>query len=131
MAGFEVIVRPVILPNIRPTPARALAPEDNPDQGIAVLSGTGGKLIDLPRQWSVSSSKQNSQTETRRQVDKKRVHQVDEKGNINKQNYIDVETLKKVRLETNDGPVKLIFADPPDPPNVERLQTDVTKDSSE
>ncbi len=37
MAGLEVVVRPVVFPNIRPAPARALAPEDNPDQGIAVL----------------------------------------------------------------------------------------------
>ena len=40
-AGFEVIVRPVILPNIRPASPRVLVPEDDPSSGVAVLSGSG------------------------------------------------------------------------------------------
>jgi hypothetical protein len=131
MAGFEVVVRPVVFPNIRPAPPRVLAPEDDPTQGIAVISGSGGKLIDLPRSWSVSVSYQKPHQEAVRQFDKERVFQKDEKGNINKQNYIDVERLKRVRLDADEGPIKMLYADPPKVDNVETLETDVTRKAGE
>jgi hypothetical protein len=127
MAGFEVIVRPVVFPNIRPVPPRVLSPEDDPTKGMAVLSGSGGKLIDLPRTWSASQSRQTPQKEAVRQFDKERVYQKDEGGKINKNNYIDVERLKRVRLDSEESPVKMIYADPPKVDNVETLETDVTR----
>ena len=33
MAGFEVVVRPVVFPNIRPAPARSLPPRGRSRQG--------------------------------------------------------------------------------------------------
>ena len=53
---------------------------------------------------------------------------MDEKGNINKKNYVDVERLKKVKLEGGDKPdTKLQFNDPPQADNVETLETNVTR----
>jgi hypothetical protein len=130
MAGFEVIVRPVVLPNIRPAPPRVLPSEDDPEQGIAVIGGSGGGLIDLPHTWSVSVSRQRPQVESKRQFDKERVYQVEkDKKTINFDNFVDLERLRMLRLETEEGPVKMIFADPPkpEPNNIEVLEADVVR----
>jgi hypothetical protein len=128
---FEVIVRPVVFPNIRPAPARALAPEANPDQGIAVLNGSGGKLIDLPRSWSASTSQRVEQKETKRQYDTQRVYQKDKDGTINKDNFFDLEHLKKVRLDdgTDQGAIRVIYSEPPPVDNVETTGTDLVRNS--
>jgi hypothetical protein len=129
MAGFEVIVRPVVFPSIRPAPPRVLAPVNDPTQGLAVITGSGGKSIDLPHTWSVSLSRQKSQQqETVRQFDKERVKQVDPNtGAVNPNTYVDVERLKRVRLETDQGPIKVLYSDPPQVNNVEPIETDVTR----
>jgi hypothetical protein len=129
MAGFEVVVRPVVFPNIRPAPPRVLAPEDDPTQGFATIGGSGGRSIDLPRNWSFSVSRNRPEEEVSRQFDNERVYQVDEQGNINENNYIDVERLKKVRLDSDKGAVKMQYADPPKADNIKTLQTDVTRNS--
>jgi hypothetical protein len=129
MAGFEVVVRPVVLPNIRPAPARVLPPQDDPEKGLAVISGSGGGLIDLPFQWSFNYSSQAPVTETRRQFDKQRVYRVDEKGNVDKSTYVDLERLSRVRLEFPNGPQRLNFAEPPKLDNVETLEKDVTREN--
>jgi hypothetical protein len=131
MAGLEVVVRPVVFPNIRPAPARALAPEDNPDQGFAVINGTGGKMLDLPHSWSVSVTKRNQQQETKRQYDTEKVYQVNDNGTINKKNFVEVERLKKVRLDAGDdqGALKVIYAQPPTLDNVETTGTDLTRET--
>jgi hypothetical protein len=121
---FEVIVRPVVFPNIRPAPPRVLAPEDDPTQGIFVLSGGGGGLIDLPRNWSVSVSKQ-FHYESRRVVDKERVKQVNDDGTISQDNFIDVDRMKKVRLETETGPIGMIYHDSAAQSNVDILESNV------
>jgi hypothetical protein len=129
MAGFEVVVRPVVFPNIRPSVARPLAPSDNPNAGIVVLNGVGGKLLDLPRSWSISVTHRAQQTETKRQFDKKKVYQKDENGKINKNNFVELESLKKVRLDGGDdqGAIKMIYHQPSDADNVETTETDVTR----
>ncbi len=128
MAGFEVIVRPVVFPSIRPSPPRVLPPVNDPTQGFAVIGGSGGSLIDLTRTFSVSVSRQFAQTEEKRQFNKERVHQVDSKtGVINQDNYVEIERLKRVRLNTSDGAIKMEYADPPPSDNVKILETDVTR----
>lgn len=128
MAGFEVIVRPVVLPDIRPALPRVLPPEHDPAQGFCTIGGSGGRLIDLPHNWSVSLSRSKTeQKEAVRQVDKERVNQVDKDGKVNKNNYVDVERLKRVRLESDEGPIRMLYADPPKPDNVETLETDITR----
>jgi hypothetical protein len=129
MAGLEVVVRPVVFPNIRPSPARILPPQDDPTKGIAVISGGGGGLIDLPFSFNMSFTSQASVGESRRQFDKERVYRVDEKGNVDKNTYVDLERLSRVRLEYLDGPQKLVFAKPPEVANVETLEKDVTREN--
>jgi hypothetical protein len=125
--GLEVVVRPVVFPNIRPAPPRVLAPEDKADQGIAVITGGGGKFVSLSYSFSHSMSAQLAHREGVRQFNKERIHQVDENGNINKTNFIDVERLSRIRFDTADGPIKVIYADPPRADNIEVRQSDVTR----
>jgi hypothetical protein len=123
MAGFEVVVRPVILPDIRPAPPRVLLPSANPDQGVAVINGGSGRLIDLTRSethsWSRSIMK-----ETKRKFAKERIKKKDDKtGAVDKDTYVDVERLKKVWMVDGNGVfVQARYADPPPRDNVEILQ---------
>jgi hypothetical protein len=129
MAGLEVVVRPVVFPNIRPAAARMLAPESNPDQGFAAISGTGGKLIDLPHSWSASHTETKQQQETKRQYNVEKVYQLNDDGTINKDNFIEVERLKKVKLDDggDQGAVKVIYAEPPPVDNIEVKFTDMLR----
>ena len=90
-AGFEVVVRPVVFPSIRPV-ARVFVPEDAPDKGIAVIGGSGGKLIDLPHSSSVSSSKS-------RMVEVKRVYDIARVYYTTK--YWEFEVLKSLEFLVN------------------------------
>jgi hypothetical protein len=126
--GLEVVVRPVVFPNIRPTTPRVLLPSaDSPDQGLCALSGGGGKFIGTSFSWSVNISKSKPKKEEKRQVDKKRVYQVDNDGNINKDNFVDVEQTKKIKLKGEADTDKIIYAQGSDPENVETLEKDITK----
>ena len=40
---------------------------------------------------------------------------------------VDVERLKRVRLETDQGPIKVLYKDPPKAENVETTGTDKTR----
>lgn len=104
MAGFEVIVRPAVFPNIRPAPPRVLAPEDNPEQGKATIGGGGGGVIGESYSSSISISR-NRPTEQKRRVDETRVYQKDDKGNVNKSNFIDVDVMNKVWMSGLDDTV--------------------------
>jgi hypothetical protein len=97
MAGFEVVVRPVVFPNIRPAPSRSLPPEDDPTKGFCVIKGSSGKVIDLPMSWSVSTSKTRPQ-EVERTVDEVRVYQKRDDGTVNKKNFVDVNIIKKIKI---------------------------------
>jgi hypothetical protein len=136
MAGLEVVVRPFVFPNIRPAPARALAPTDNPTNGIATLGGSGGRTIELTHSFSISTSKSTTESETKRVVDVDRVYQVEEDGTINKKNYVDVERTTKARFEADDPDagaspaersrraIKRIYgAHTPQPDNIETQET--------
>ena len=102
MRGFEVVVRPVVFPNIRPAPARSLPPQDDPDKGFAVIRGNGAKQVSVTNSWSSSAS--NSQREeTQRRVDETRVYQENEDGSVNKSNYVDIEVANKMWMK---GPPK-------------------------
>ena len=114
--GLEVVVRPVVLPNIRPPVPGVMAPPDDPTKGLAVLSGGSGKFIGTSASTSVSVSKQRPHKETKRQVDVERIYQMDDDGNINKDNFVDVERMKKVQFENTGGEiVNRAYADPSEP----------------
>ncbi|SRR5580765_3184943 len=134
MSGFEVIVRPVVLPNIRPAAARVLPAEDDPAKGIATIGGGGGKFVGISHSTSISFSQQRPHKESTRQFNKERILQVAETTAggatiMNPENYVEVERLKRVRLETSDGAIKVLYADPPlpQPNNIVVLATDVVR----
>lgn len=97
MAGFEVVVRPVVFPDIRPAPAQPVPPADDPDKGFATINGNGGKSFTL--QWSYNSSGSTSQRfEKERVVDEARVYQKEKNGKINKKNFVDIKAAKKIKM---------------------------------
>jgi hypothetical protein len=104
MAGFEVIVRPVVFPNIRPSPTRSLPPADDPEQGQAVFSGGSGQVIALTHSFSASASSSGG-SETKRTYDVARIYQQDADGNVNRDNYVDVEVAKKFKMKAKDGSI--------------------------
>lgn len=102
--GFETVVRPVVLPNIRPRPARApLPPADDPEKGFCVIRGNGYRQASTSKSVSVSSS-QSRPKEIKRRVDVTRVYQKMDDGTVNKQNFVDVEVANKIWMETGAGP---------------------------
>lgn len=103
MAGFEVVVRPVVFPNIRPTPARSLPPADDPDKGFAVIRGSGGKEFTLSNSYSASTST-GKQKETKRRVDVARVYQQDDNGTVNEENFVDIQVPNKIWKRGGFGP---------------------------
>jgi len=111
MAGLEVVVRPVVFPSIRPQAARVLPPADDPEKGFAVIHGNGGKHIDLNHSWSISASKSKPK-ETQRRVDEARVYQMDDDGEINEDNFIDIEIPNKIWMEGGKLPAVDDGSDP-------------------
>jgi hypothetical protein len=121
MSGFEVIVRPVVLPNIRPAPPRVLAPEDDPSAGIATLGGAGGKLIDMTQSEQHSWSRTKA-VETKRKFVTERVYKVNPDGTVDKSTYIDVERIQDVTTRDGNGIEQQVkYADPPQRDNVENI----------
>jgi hypothetical protein len=102
MAGLEVVVRPVVFPNIRPTPARSLPPADDPDKGFATIRGQGAKQVDLSMSFS-SSTSTSQRNETKRRVDEARVYQKEDDGTVNKDNFVDVDVANRIWMK---GPPK-------------------------
>ena len=95
MGNFETIVRPVIFPNIRPAQARSVAPESDPEKGLAHINGQGGQIVSLPYNFTQNISRQK-QKERKRRVDVVRVYQKEADGTVNKENFIDVEVTNKL-----------------------------------
>jgi hypothetical protein len=127
--GFEVVVRPAVLPNIRPPRAQVLPQEDNPEQGWAVIKGGDPQSIGASYSYQMSWTKQKPHEEEKRQFDKERVYRVDENGNVDKSTYVDIERLSRVRLNIADGAIKVLYAEPPEVGNVETIAKDVTRDA--
>jgi hypothetical protein len=117
MSGFEVIVRPVVFPSIRPAPARSLAPEDDPEKGVTVLGGSGGKLLALPVSWTYSMSK-NRVEEVRRRYAATKIYQRLAPGEINKENFVETERMEKIWQRGPDGDSVTTYEDPPEADNV-------------
>jgi hypothetical protein len=101
--GFEVVVRPVVFPNIRPAPAQSSPAPDNAESGIATINGSSGQFLDLQYSWSASTSQSNP-SERRRRVDVARVYQMDDDGNVNEDNFVDIEVANRIWM--NDGSVQ-------------------------
>lgn len=105
MSGLETIVRPVVFPNIRPAAPRSLAPEDDPERGVCVLSGSSGGLIDLSISENMSFSRSRS-NELKRRYDEVRVYQKEDDGTVNRDNFIDVQVVNRMWLQAGDGTIQ-------------------------
>ena len=125
--GMEVVVRPSVFPIIRPTQPRVMPAAGSPD--MVVLGGGGGTFVTTSYSYSYNFSTSKKKKEKKRQVDKKRVYQKDDKGTINKDNFVDIEQIKKVLLTGDAGtePDRIVYAPYKDDDNVEILESDVTK----
>src|SRR6516162_2575206 len=108
MAGFETVVRPAVVPDIRPAAARKVVAFDDPGQGFAVIHGNPAKQLNLTTTTSVSISRNNGQ-EVERRVDKVRVYQVDTSGNVNKDNYVDSYVTNRMRVKDPTGRVTTYY----------------------
>jgi hypothetical protein len=98
MAKFEIVVRPVVFPNIRPPPARSLPPEDDPTQGFATIRGNGAQILNSSKSVSLTLSRSRA-NETQRRVDETRVYQKDDDGTVNKDNFVDIDVANKIWTE--------------------------------
>jgi hypothetical protein len=125
MAGFEVVVRPAILPNIRPIPSRS-SPPDNPAQGLATLSGSSGRLIALTYSYTGSASTSGG-NEIQRTYDVARIRPSGSGASTRSggdDTYIDVEVVKKIKMD--DGSVwKYAPLQPAE--NIEIISYDLTR----
>jgi hypothetical protein len=135
MRGLEVVVRPVVFPNIRPAPARLLPPEDDPDKGKAVISSSGGSMVGTSNSFSYSMSR-SKPTETERRVDEVRVYQKEDDGTINRDNFVDVEVANKIWMDEGDRPdedrmKEYHYAPVEETDNVEIRRKDVIKKNPE
>lgn len=131
MAGFENIVRPVVFPNIRPSPAQSIPAATAPDQGVATIRGASGKSIDLSHSQSISSQAQQP-TETQRRVDEVRVYQMDDNGDVNRDNFVDMDVANKIWMNEGSGSTKKYYYTPvEEADNIEILNTNVVKKARE
>jgi len=107
MAGMEVVVRPVVFPDIRPTPARLLPPQDDPKQGICEIKGTGSFVVSFSTNSSWSAS-YGTQKETKRRVDTARVYQQEDSGAVNKDNFVDIQVPNKIWKQGGQAPTSSV-----------------------
>lgn len=107
MAGLEVVVRPVVFPNIRPSPAQSQAPANDPEKDIAVIKGSNGRHIDLPFSWTISTSSSRPK-EVKRRYDVARVYQKDDDGAVNQANFVDIEVANRMWLD--DGGIETRYS---------------------
>jgi len=97
-----------------------------------VLGGNGGcTFVGTSYSYSYSYSSQKPKIEVKRQVDEKRVYQEtqnpDGTTTINKDNYVDIEQIKKILLAGGKEPDRIVYGNYKDGANVEVLRTDITK----
>jgi len=98
MAGFEIVVRPVVFPDIRPAPAQPVPPADEPDKGFATIRGNGAKQFSQSSNYSASASS-SQRTETKRREDEARVYQMHDDGRVNKKNFVDIRSPTKIWMK--------------------------------
>jgi hypothetical protein len=112
MSGFEIIVRPVVFPNIRPAPSRSLPPEDDPESGRATLTGSSGQVIALSHSFTASGTMPGG-SETDRTYDVARISERDEddsggdarsaRAGGDGGGYVDVEVVTQLGIRGADG----------------------------
>jgi hypothetical protein len=102
MAGFEVVVRPAVFPNIRPAPARSLPPADDPTKGFCEITGGGSFPVQLSFSQTVSTSK-SKPVEMERRSDEVRIYQENDDGTVNRDNYVDMKVANRIKMKRQEG----------------------------
>ena len=133
MAAFETIVRPVVLPNIRPSPAQktaaaSTATTSDPEKGFAIIRGNPAQMIVITETSSVSITR-SAGVEVHRRVDKVRVYQVTDDG-VNKDNYVDIEVANKLIWQDYTGRAKRYYKREKPADNIEVLDKDIAYNRS-
>lgn len=93
--ALEVVVRPVVFPNIRPQAPRSLPPASDPHAGICEIKGTSSFIVNFSTSASFSVT-YGKNKEVKRRVDVARVYQQSDDGTVNKDNFVDVEVANKI-----------------------------------
>ncbi len=125
--GFETVVRPVVFPDIRPPPVRALPIADAPDKGLAVITGGSNSVVDLPHSETHSWSR-NRMVEVIRHYDKARIYYTNPDGTFDYSQYWEFEVLRSVEFLKNGttafgqqyGPMQ-------EGPNIEVFERNLTR----
>jgi len=134
MAGFERIVRPSVLPNIRPKPAQKVVTftelgTDPGTRGFAVIHGNAAKQLNLTHSTSQSISRSVG-VEMQRRVDRMRIYNVDDNGNVNKDTFIDIEIANRLRVQDANGTFTRHYKRQPEKDNIELLKKDILYNST-
>lgn len=107
MAGFEGIVRPVVVPDIRPTPKQSVRRQESAtgdaEKGVCKIHGTSGKIVQLANSFSYTQSSSRP-VETKRRFDQARVYQERDDGTVNKKNFVDINVTNKLWKRGGAGP---------------------------
>jgi hypothetical protein len=153
MASLAPVVRPNVVPNIRPQvsvtdfPPPSQGTQD-PNQGRTILTGSEGQVIDLSYNHSRSMTK-NRTKEEKRKYDIVRIYKVtpsggaaaatrDTTGTIDRNTYVDVEMPHQIQMRErgSKGPLRTDNYRKPkaeDYPNgnVEILEEDLVRENKE
>ncbi len=132
MAGLEVVVRPMIFPGIRPAPRPSVVPaEADPEKGLVVIRGASGKTIDLPYSFSASFTVTYAPKEKQRKVDLARVYQKTPQGEVNRDNYVDIEAANRITMQQTGGKVDYLYQPIQASDNVEILRKNIVKQAKD
>ena len=128
--GFETVVRPAVFPNIRPPAARALAIEDAPDKGLAVITGGGvSGVINLPHSESHSWTRTRV-VEVKRHFSKARIYYTRPDGTLDYSKYWEFEVLTAIEyLENGQTSWGQQFAKPFEAANIKVIQHGLTREN--
>lgn len=139
MAGFETVVRPVIFPNIRPARARSLAPDDDPDQGKCIISGSSTGSFTISYSATTSATRSGAR-ETKRRYDTARIHESTigpggltrstRAGETPTGAYIDVEVVNKLWLAGKERFTR-IYTPMQETANIEILERNMVRTTNE
>jgi hypothetical protein len=106
MPGFELLVRPVVLPDRRPTPQPVREPPAG-DEGMAVIGGSGSETsVSLPVSISGGWSKSRAQEEKRRYDVVKVMNPEDP------DQYVIQEVVNKRWMRNQDGTQRVEYFEP-------------------
>lgn len=127
MAGFEIVVRPAVNPDIRPGEARKLPPAtSDPNSGFATIRGNPAKMVTLSMSRSISFTR-SSGVEYQRRVDTARVYQMEDDGTVNRDNFVDIDVANRIRLNDGSGKTTMYYRPVQESGNVEVRDRNIIK----